>query len=142
MAKNRLKHICVECALLCGKQESQMDPKIRFYRGTCGICGQTHTVSDPHWWGYLSDTQARSGRSSAKTLGIHISKKANADDVRRLIDVVKGVLGEEGMCFETKEIIKSLEYKLESGIPIQVYDTKLLSIWYATQCKPIRKECS
>lgn len=133
MAK-KVKRICMECAILCGKNENQVDPKVRYYKGKCGICGQTHAVCDSHWWGFFTPAQIETGMAEVKKLGLYVNQKANADDVRRLVDVVKGVLGDEFMSYETREVIKSIEEKLDSGQPIQLWDTKLLTTWYAADC--------
>lgn len=130
----KVKRICIECAQLAGKNERQLDHKARFYEGVCGICGHKLAVCDTNWWGFFTSEQIDRAKSEVRRLGLHVSQKANSEDVRRLIDVVKGVLGPEFMSFETREIVAKLEGYLDNNIPIQLWDTKLLSTWYAADC--------
>jgi hypothetical protein len=133
MAK-KVRRICAECAQIAGKKESQLDHKARFYKGRCDICEQAREVCDTNWWGYFTPVQIEHGRAELRRLGLHISQKAKVEDVRRLIDVVKGVLDPDFMSFETRSIVAKMEADLDAGNQIQLWDTKMLSTWYGADC--------
>jgi hypothetical protein len=137
MAK-QLKQICPECAQLAGKTERQLDRRALFHEGTCGICGNKKAVCETHWWGAFTKSQRETAQAEVARLGLHVTQKANPEDVRRLVDVVKGVLGDEFMSYETRGIIGKFEKDLENNVPIQLWDTKLLTTWYVADCAQMR----
>jgi hypothetical protein len=134
--KHKAKKICMVCSQLAGKDPRQGK---NWHKDRCTVCDRKIEVVNTTELGVITPEKLTEARRAAKELGLHRNQVANADDTRRLIDVVRGVLGPEYMSLQTKQIIVSIESDLEANRPIQIYDTKLLSTWYAADVQMMQE---
>lgn len=105
------------------------------------MCGRKMAVTDPKNFGHFSPDNLAYARKKIKEFGFDVKKYAEVDDVRRLIDVITGVLG-DNMSYMTKLVIRDIEADMARGKLIDMYATKQLSYWYAKDAEFIqnRKE--
>ena len=135
----RVVFICMDCAYLAGKKDSDLDKKIaRWYASSCSICHRDKPVLEARVWGYFTPEQALQARTKLKELGLDRRSFANPADVKNLVNVVETVL-KEGMSEATSLALKIVADKLAKSEPIEVYLTKQLTYAF-TQDVAARQE--
>jgi hypothetical protein len=135
----RVVFICMDCAYLAGKKDSDLDKKIaRWYASSCSICHRDKPVLEARVWGYFTPEQALQARTKLKELGLDRRSFANPEDVQKLVNVVQLTL-KEGMSEATAQALNIVMENLEAGTPIEQYNVKVLTYAF-TQDVAARQE--
>ena len=123
----RVVFICMDCAYLAGKTDANLDKNIaKWYASSCSICQRDKPVLEARVWGYFTPEQAAQARASLKSLGLDRRSFANLADVTNLVKVVETVL-KEGMSEAVQAALQIVKNKIDYGLPVEVYDTKVLT---------------
>ena len=122
--------ICMECAVLAGKKADQVSRSATWNLGECNICKRKTAVTQPRDFGHFSPDQLAFAKKKVREFGLDAKKFAEIDDVKRLIDVIRGVLG-DNMSYMTKLVIRDIEVDMERGKMIDMYSVNQLTYWYA-----------
>jgi hypothetical protein len=122
--------ICTECATLAGKKTEEFHPE-KLQLDTCDICKLKRViVTSPAAWGHFNPKELNEARAKVKENGFDKDDNANPDDVRKLVEVVKGVLG-ANTSYMTKLVLRDIEHCLEHSHPIRLHTSRQLAYWYA-----------
>jgi hypothetical protein len=115
---------------LAGKNESACGVGVVWSEDTCDVCERLQVVCDPRYWGYFTPEQITQAKSKLKEFGLDRHSFADPGDVRRLIGVIREVLGEENMSYMLKLCIKGIEIDMDRGKNIAMFDSRQLAYWY------------
>jgi hypothetical protein len=132
----KLNWVCDTCAQLCGK--TAVKPNSIWRRGKCDICKKETAVTSKQSFTVFSPQMVATVKAFLKSQDQLGPQPVEPADVRKLIAIVEGVLG-DNTSFMTKKIIKELKERLEKGKRIEEHDTKQLAYWYAKDVSMLKE---
>ena len=127
---NRTVFVCIQCAHLAGKEESDFRNGGQLYSSTCDICRRRKIVTHIEDWNTLAAKEIAAAKQALREFGLDKKTFADSADIKKFISIMEEVLGDNKSDL-TKQMLSFIIEKIGNGKPVESYDAKTLTYCYA-----------